>query len=233
LYLWAAEFIERLGDLGFFRNRDVFPDFSVSQLNLGGNDAIGIDAVARMQQEIRPVLAHGGEGEHAAVVGIDAPALSGNVAAPHETDVAPVARRGAESPDRRLADNARMRQVAKTDAVEDVLTRGQVLQQHFGSEITFGQCRNRGQRRCILEGFRARHLDQHLRRPIHARPHHAAIAADVTGLYAMGDLGPVRGAAEIGHRNAAKCGRRRGGKKAAARQPAEFVARNTDGHAAP
>ena len=74
-----------------------------------------------MQQEIRAMLAHGGEGEHAVVVRVDAPALSGNVAAPDETDVAAIGRRGAEPPDHRLAFDADMREVAKPDTVEDLL----------------------------------------------------------------------------------------------------------------
>src|SRR6266404_2396203 len=98
-----AEFVERLGNFCFLRDRDVLPDLAVSELDLGGNGVIGIDGVAGMQEEIRPVLAHGGEGEHAAVVRIDAPALSSDVAAPDETDIAPVAGRGAEAADDRLA----------------------------------------------------------------------------------------------------------------------------------
>ena len=59
----CAEFVERLGDLGLLRDRDVLPDLAVGQFHLGGNDAVGIDGVAGMEQEIRPVLAHGGEGD--------------------------------------------------------------------------------------------------------------------------------------------------------------------------
>src|SRR6266478_9068801 len=54
-----AEFVERLGDLSLFRNSDVLPDLAIGKLDLGGNGAIGIDAVAGMQQEVRLVLAHG------------------------------------------------------------------------------------------------------------------------------------------------------------------------------
>ena len=169
-----------------------------------GIDAVGIDGVAGMQQEIRAMLAHGGEGEHAAVVGIDAPALSGDVAAPDETDVAAIGRRGAEAADHRLALDVGMREVAEADAIEDVLPGGQVFQQHFGGEVAFGQRRDRRQRPRIGEGLGGRDLDHHLRRPVGARPHHAAIGADVAGLHAMGNERPVGGAAEIGHRNDAE-----------------------------
>src|SRR6266478_3972125 len=91
-----------------------------------------------MQQEIRPVLAHGGEGEHAPVVGIDAPALSSDVAAPDKTDVAPVAGRGAEAADHRLARNVGMRQVAESDAVKYILAGGKIFQSIFAVKSLSG-----------------------------------------------------------------------------------------------
>ena len=97
-------------------------------------------------------------------------------------------------------DTPDVRQVAESDAIEDVLPGGQVFQQHFGGEVAFGQGRDRRQRPRMAERFGGGDLDHHLRRPVRARPHHAAIGADVAGLHAMGDLRPVGGAAEIGHR---------------------------------
>src|SRR5438067_11615459 len=85
-----AEFIEALRDLGLLRNSDVLPYFVVRQFHLCGNDAVGIDRVAGVEQEVGPVLAHGGEREHAAVVRIDTPTLSGDVAAPDDTAVSPL-----------------------------------------------------------------------------------------------------------------------------------------------
>ena len=147
-----------------------------------------------MQEEVRLVFAHGGEGEHAAIVGIDAPALAGDVAAPDKIDVAPIAGRGAEAADHGLADNVGMGEIAEADSIEDVLARGQVFQQHFCGEVALRQRRDRRQRACIAEGLGGRDLDHHLRRPVRARPHHAAIEADVAGLHAMGDHWPVSGA---------------------------------------
>ena len=99
----GAEFVERFRDLGLFRNGDVLPDLAVGQLYLVGKDAVGVDGTSGMQQEIRFVLAHGGEGDHAAVIRIDAPALSRDIATPDEADVAPIARRGTEAAVDRLA----------------------------------------------------------------------------------------------------------------------------------
>src|SRR5450755_4033370 len=81
-----------------------------------------------MEQEIRSVLAHGGVGQHAAVIGIDAPALPGDIAAPDETDIAPVGRRGAEAADHRFARYVGMRQVAELDPIKNVLSGREIFQ---------------------------------------------------------------------------------------------------------
>jgi len=178
-----------------------------------------------MQEEIRPVFPHGGEGEHAAIVGVDAPALAGDVAAPDKADVTSVAGRGAEAADHGLPDDIGMGEVAEADSIEDVLPRGQVFQQHFCGEVALRQRRDRRQRARIAERLSGRDLDHHLRRPVRARPHHAAIGADVAGLHAVGDDRPVGGAGEIGHRNDAGAGRGCGGE--------ESAAGNSDRHAGP
>jgi hypothetical protein len=213
VFVGRAEFVERLGHLGFLGDGDVLPDLAVGKLHLGLDWAVGIDAVARMQQEIRAMLAHGGKGEHAAVVRIDAPALARDVAAPDETDVATIGRRGAETANHCLALDVDMRQVAEADAVENVLAGGQVFQEHLGGKIALGQCRDRRQRPRIGKRFGGRELNHHLRRAVRARPDHAAIGADVAGLHAMGDDRPVGGAAEIGHRDDSGAGRGRGGEE--------------------
>ena len=149
----GAEFVERLGHLGFFFDGDVLPHLAVGKLHLGLDRAVGIDGVAGMQQEIRAMLAHGGEGEHAAVIGVYAPALSGDIAAPDETDVASIGWRGAEAADDSLALDVDMREIAKPDAVENILTRGQVFQQHLCGEVAFGQRCDRRQRPGVGERF--------------------------------------------------------------------------------
>ena len=177
------------------------------------------------------MLAHGGEGEHAAIVGIDTPALPGDIAAPDETDIAPIRRRGAEAADHRLADDVGMRQIAKFDAIEDILARGEIFQQHLGGEVALGESGDRRQNPRIAKRFSRGDLDQHLRRPVHARPHHAAIGADIAGLHTMGDDRAVGGTAEIGHGDGAEARHRRGRKKMASRKSAGNPARVLDRHA--
>jgi hypothetical protein len=97
-----------------------------------------------MQEEVRLVLLHGGKSEHAAVVGIDAPALAGDIAAPDKADIALVGRRGAEAADHGLAHGVNMREVAKPGAIKDVLPGRQLFDQEFRGEIALGQCIDRG-----------------------------------------------------------------------------------------
>ena len=123
----GAELVERLGDFCLLGDGEVLPDLAVRQFHLCWNHAVGIDGIAGMQQEIRPVLGHGGEGDHAAIVGIDAPALARDIAAPDETDIAPVGRRGAEAADHRLAGDVGMREVAEPDPIENVLPGGKIF----------------------------------------------------------------------------------------------------------
>src|SRR6202022_3432231 len=127
-----------------------------------------------------------------------------------------------------------MREVAESDAIKDVLPAGEVFQQHFGGEIALGQRRDRRQNPRIAKRLRRGNLAHHLRRPVGARPHHAAVGADIAGLYAMGNLRPVGSAAEIRHRNGAECAGARcrgGGKKTPSGKSAGGFARNFDRHA--
>jgi hypothetical protein len=65
--------------------------------------------------------------------------LAGGVARPHERDRALVARRGAKTAGHRLADDGRRSKILEADAVEDVLPRGQAVDEGVGGEIGFGQ----------------------------------------------------------------------------------------------
>ena len=213
VFVRGAELVERLGDFCLLGDGYILPDPAAGKGHFVLDRSVGIDGIAGVQQEIRTIFAHGGEGEHAAVIGVDAPALSGDVATPDETDVAATGRRGAEAPEHRLARDIDIREIAKPDAVEDFLPRGQVLQQHFRREVAFGQRCDRRQRPCIGKRLRRGDLDQHLRGPIGARPHDGAIGSDVTGLNARCDDRPVGGAAEIGHCERADSARARGDEK--------------------
>jgi hypothetical protein len=120
--------------------------------------------------------------------------------------------------DHRLAGNVGVGEVAEADAVEDVLAGRQVLQQHLGGEITLRQRGDRRQGAGILELLGGRHLDQHLGGPVGARPDHAAVAAGVARLHAVGDQRPVRGARQIGRGEQARACRCGGGEEASAGQ---------------
>jgi hypothetical protein len=105
-----------------------------------------------MDQEIRIVLSHGGEGDHAAIVSIDTPALAGDIAAPDKGHIAAIRRRGAEAADHGLADDVGMREIAEFDAVEDVLPGRQIIEQQLRREIALGQRRdNGGNMRALLK----------------------------------------------------------------------------------
>ena len=119
-------------------------------------------------------------------------------------------RRSAGAVRKRLAQDVGVGEVAEFDAIENVLTRREIFQQHLGGEVAFGQRRDRRQGPDLGKGLGGGNLDHHLRGPVGARPYHAAVGADVAGLYAMGDLRPVGGAAEIGHRDRAERGNARG-----------------------
>src|SRR5258705_13897197 len=92
-----------------------------------------------MDEEVGPVLEHGGAGAHASVRRVDAPTLAGGIARPYERDRAPVARRGAKASDRRLAHDRGRSHVLETDAVEDVLSGRQVFDQRLGGEVALRQ----------------------------------------------------------------------------------------------
>src|SRR3989442_11609533 len=88
VFMRGAELVERLGDLCLFRDRYILPDLAVGERHLALDTSVRIDRVAGVQQKIWAMLAHGGEGKHAAVVWVDGPALSGDVTTPDETDIA-------------------------------------------------------------------------------------------------------------------------------------------------
>ena len=80
----AAKLVQGLSRLGFFFRDDIFPDLTVRQCLGGGNRAISVNAVAGMDEEVRPSPEHGGIAAHAAARFINAPALTCGVARPHE-----------------------------------------------------------------------------------------------------------------------------------------------------
>ena len=104
VFVVAAEVGERLGDARLFFRHDVAPDLAVRELLLRSERAFGIDVVAAVDEEIRPVAPHRRIGAHAAARRIDPPAAAG-VARPDERD-RPARARRAEAADLRLAADA-------------------------------------------------------------------------------------------------------------------------------
>ncbi len=199
-----------------------------AKLHLALDRPVGIDGVAGMQQEIRAMLAHGGEGEHAAIVGIDAPALSGDVAAPDEADVAAIGRRGAEPSDSPARSGRRYARGRETGCDR----RSPARQGRFSSSILAvkslsGSAAIGGSARAlandsvvatstiICEGRSAR---------AHTTPPSAPMSPDCTPWC---QDRPVGGTAEIGHRKSADGAGTRGGKKTATGK----LARNPERHA--
>ena len=78
-------------------------------------------------------------------------------------------------------------EILEPDAIEDVLSGRQVLDQRLGGEIAFRQRIDSDRAADALEAVGGRGLDQHARRPVGARPDHAGIGRDVARLNAVGD----------------------------------------------
>ncbi len=99
-------------------------------------------------------------------------------------------------------------EVLETDAIEDVLPRRQVFEQQLAGEVALRQHVDIGGVADLPEAFGGGDLDQHARRPVGARPHHAGIDRDVARLQAMGDARTIRREAEIGSCDTVDRGRR-------------------------
>ncbi len=114
---------------GFGRLRDLLghavpPEGAVGQLHLGLDRPVGVDRVAGMEEEVRPVLGDGRIDRHAATGFVDPPALARRVPRPAERHRAPVGRRRAEAPDLPRTADRRGGEVFEADPVEDVLAGG-------------------------------------------------------------------------------------------------------------
>jgi hypothetical protein len=103
VFVVAAVVGDRCRDPRLFLGDDILPRFAVRQLQFAFDRAVGIDAVAGMDEEVRPALQHCRIGAHAAARLVDAPALARGVTGPDERHRAPVVRSRAEAPDLRFA----------------------------------------------------------------------------------------------------------------------------------
>jgi hypothetical protein len=89
VFVVAAKLGKRLRGFSLVLGHEVFPNLAVRHFLLGEDWTVGVDIIAAVDEEIRPVAQHCGVGAHAAARLVDAPALSGGVARPHERDRAP------------------------------------------------------------------------------------------------------------------------------------------------
>jgi hypothetical protein len=80
VFVIAAELGEGAGNPRLLFGDDVPPYLSIRKLALRRDRTIGIDVVAAVDEEIRPVLEHGRVGAHPAAGFVDAPAAAGGVA---------------------------------------------------------------------------------------------------------------------------------------------------------
>src|SRR5262249_54527857 len=148
-----------------------------------------------MYEEIRRIAVHGSVATHTATREVDAPALAHGVARPDERDRASVGGRGAKMSNFGLAEH-RAGKILKADAIENILSRRQIVEQRFGSEVRFRQRVDEHGASNVPERVGGWHLDPHPRRPIGTGPHHAGVRRYVAGLYAVRNLRPARGEAQ-------------------------------------
>jgi hypothetical protein len=95
----AAVLAQALADFALLRRRQVPPDPAVVDLHLGLDRPVGIDLVARVDEEVGLLLAHRFVELVAAELGVDAPALAGLVAGEGEGDRLAPRGRGPERAD--------------------------------------------------------------------------------------------------------------------------------------
>ena len=189
-----AEFAQGLGHLLLLGDGEVAPGLAVRPgpgaavlvARLGVDRPVGVDRVARVDEEVGLGLPHGLVDPHAAEVRIDPPALPGRVARPDEAHVALGRRWRDEAAAHRLAGPLEIRQVEKVDLVEDALARGQALQVELGREGAVLQRVDRRGAADLGHALGRRPAHPHPRRAVRGRPDHGPVAHDVADLHAVG-----------------------------------------------
>jgi hypothetical protein len=217
----AAVFGQRLGHLALLRRGDVVPDPPVGKGDRRRDRAVGVDGVAAAQVEVGPQPAHRLEDAHPADVGVDAPALTGDVAGPHEPDAGAVPRDG-QRPRQRLAGEV----VVAGDPypVEVALAGEQAAQPYEAGEVGVRAEHRPGDVAAAAEVGAGADLDQHLAGTIRAGPYIGGGANGVAALDAVGQhraAGPYEGRGGAGASGAE--GARGGGAKRGGRGRAEQV----------
>src|SRR5499427_7167727 len=141
-----------------------------------------------MNKEVRPHAPHRLVNLQTAEFGVDAPTLSAHVAAPDKAQVSFRIRRREETARRQSAENLRVVEGLKSDAVENLLSGGQVGEVDAGGEVGRFDSRRANDAPRVLKRFRRRIFDDHSRGPVAAAPDYRAIGCYVAALRAEGDL---------------------------------------------
>ena len=186
----GAELLQSLGDLGLPLGGDVLPDPAVRDRQLGRDWVIGVDRVARVNEERGLDLTHGLVDLHPAPIRVDPPALPRGVARPHETDIAPGGRRRPEAADHRLAHELMVGKVDHDDAVEHPLAAWQAGEIDPGRKVGVLESRRAADVVGIAETLRRRPLNHHARGAIGAGPDDRLVARQIARLHAVLKLRP-------------------------------------------
>src|SRR5688572_33066809 len=96
VFVVSAEVVEGASNPRFLLGDEVLPNVAIRERDLRLDWAVGVDAVAAMNEEIRAVLQHRGKAAHAAARFVNAPALPGGVARPDKGNGMPMTGRSAE-----------------------------------------------------------------------------------------------------------------------------------------
>lgn len=185
----ASVLVERLSDLQLLRGDHVAPGAPAWQRDGLLQRPVGVDGVTAAHEEVGLQGLHRREDAVAAELGVDAPALPGEVAAPGERHVAPAARGGAQRPVERLAEQARLVEVFQRHAVEGLLARRQRVEEHLAGEVGVRREHRALDAPGAAEGRRARDVDEHPARPIGSAPDDAGLGRHIAGLDAVRQRG--------------------------------------------
>jgi len=118
----AAEVVHRLCHLLLGWRHDVLPQRAVLQRDLGGDGAVGVDLVTRVDEEVGIEAAHALVDPVAAEGFVDAPTLAGFVTGKREDHVARPIRRRPKAPHQGNAERTRVGQTLELHTVQASLS---------------------------------------------------------------------------------------------------------------
>ncbi len=175
---------EGLGDLRLLLGDDVAPEPAVGQFDGLRQRPVGVDGVPAEEEEVRVQPGHLVEDRVAAPVGVDAPALSGQVARPEEPHPVPApGRGGAEGAVHRLARAAGVVRVGQHHPVVHLPAGRQPVERGRPGEVGAGTEERAAQPPGVAEGLRGGGLHPHPGRAVRAHPHQGGAGRHVTRLH--------------------------------------------------